>query len=329
MNVGSASAVVCGSDRSIEVSEVGLAPLGPDQVLVRRQCSGVSTGTDRWVMSGRFGWAELPPPLVPGYQAYGVIEALGAEVEGLMVGQSVFTTSTEPYADVSSAWGGHASLGITAAREVYDATDVPGQRAALCVTAQVGYNAASRLPLEPGARVAIFGDGIIGASAALSARLRGFEVTIIGRHHHRLQAVEAPGIATMISNDDTAGHLRDLAPHGVIDTVQNLAAFDTYVDAFAPGAVGQLVYSGHAPDGTTSWGDMARLQQRQLSVHFVSGWTRQRVETVLGLMRDGQMEVDQLVGVVAADPPAITSLMSDVAAGRHRALASIIDWSRS
>ena len=295
---------------------------------MRRQLSGVSNGTDKWVMSGRFGWAELPPPLVPGYQAYGTIEALGAEVDSFTTGQSVFVTRCEHFADVSAAWGGHSALGVTPVEEVYDATDVPGRGAALCVTAQVGENAASRLRLEPGDPVVVVGDGIIGASAALAARRRGYAVTLVGRHADRLAAVGALGVTTLVDEPGLAQQLRGIAPAGVIDTVQNLAAFDAYVDAFAPDRIGQLVYSGHAPDSSTAWGDMARMQQRQLSVQFVSGWTRTRIESVLGFMRQGEMPVDQLVGAVVDTPDTITDLMIDIVAGRHRALASVIDWTR-
>jgi len=319
-------AVVCRAPSTVVVSEVAAAALGPRDVLVRRHYSGVSNGTDKWVMSGRFGWSDLPPPLVPGYQAAGAVEAVGAEVQGLVIGQGVFVTHSRHLAEVSSAWGGHASIGVTPDSEVYDATGIPGTRAALTVTAQVGYNAASRLLLEPGDPVVVIGDGIIGASAALACLVRGFTVTVVGRHLERLGPLEARGVQTLAADDRTPATLGEIAPRGVIDTVQNDAAFDSYIESFAPG-VGQLVFSGHSPDGVTTWGSMARLQQLQHTVHFVSGWTRQRVETVLELMRAGEMACDDLIGTVADTPQAAAELMTSVAQGRPRSVASVIDWS--
>lgn len=321
--------------RSIGVEPITARDPGPGEVLVRRSVSGVSTGTDRWVMSGRFGWAELPPPFVPGYQAAGLVEAVGPGVTGLELGQPVFVTRSEPWAEVAASWGGHATLAVSPADEVYDADGVPPARAALTVTAQVGWNAASRLTLPDGAPVVVFGDGIIGASGALAAAERGFDVTVVGRHRERLDAVASLGFATLLApadgtGPDAAADLRQsltaLAPHAVIDTVQNPAAFDAYATAFAAGVIGQIVYSGHSPDGATTWADAARLQQLGLTAHFVSGWTPDRVRTVLSRMRAGGMPVDRLVGVTATTPEDAAALMTDVADGRHRALAAVIDW---
>ena len=56
--------------------------------------------------------------------------------------------------------------------EVYDATGIVPERAALFISAQVGFNAASRIPDGAGRRVVVFGDGIIGHRAR-SRRKRG------------------------------------------------------------------------------------------------------------------------------------------------------------
>ena len=92
------------------------------------------------------------------------------------------------------------------------------------------------------------------------------------------------------------------------------------------GTLGQLVYSGHSPDGITSWGDMALLQKREITAHFVSGWTDARIEQTLRLMADGSLPTDQLVGTVARTAAEIDDLAAAVIAGRTSSLASVIDW---
>ncbi|HEY6739198.1 MAG TPA: alcohol dehydrogenase catalytic domain-containing protein, partial [Actinopolymorphaceae bacterium] len=110
-----------------------LTEVGPGQVLVRTSMSGVSTGTDKWVVQGTFGAGRVRFPAVPGYQRVGVVERLGEDVEGIEVGQRVVTTSGVGFVDVRSTWGGHASRALSDAEDVYDADGIPDERAAFVV----------------------------------------------------------------------------------------------------------------------------------------------------------------------------------------------------
>ena len=58
--------------------------------------------------------------------------------------------------------------------------------AAGAVVAQVGYNAASRVAMQPGDWVVVYGDGIIGQSAAQAARARGARVILVGHRAERV-----------------------------------------------------------------------------------------------------------------------------------------------
>jgi len=176
------------------------------------------------------------------------------------------------------------------------------------------------------ARVLVVGDGIIGSSGALACAARGFDVLVAGRHGNRLEQLQAVGLLTIDVHAGAAEAIAAFSPDAVIDTVQNDEAFAAYIGALAPRGA-QLVYSGHSPDGTTSWADMALLQKRELTVHFVSGMTRARLEATLGLMRDDRMPSDRLVGATADSREATQKLMTQVAEGRLRPIAAVIDWS--
>jgi threonine dehydrogenase-like Zn-dependent dehydrogenase len=277
-------------------------------------------------MRDTFGWADIAFPAVPGYQRVGVVEEVGAEVTGVQIGQRVVATSGLGYVDVGSAWGGHSSRSISGAADVYDAEGVPPERAAFVVVAQVGFNAASRLLLDAGAHVLVVGDGVIGASAAFACRARGFEVLVVGRHRARLDTLVEAGFETVDARaTDVETHVAGFGPSAVIDTVQNAEAFDLYIPSLPP-RTGQVVYSGHSPGGVTAWGDMAVLQQRELTAHFVSGITSSRVEATLGLMRAGAMPSEQLLGTVAGSAEEAARLLRQVADGRLEPVAAAIDW---
>lgn len=318
-------AVVVSRPGAVAVSKVAVAPLGRRDVLIRTHFSGVSTGTDKWVMQGRFTWIGLQFPLVPGYQRFGIVEAIGDDVSEFTVGQEVVATTASPYIDAFAGWGCHTSLAASPCEEVYDATGIVPERASLFISGQVGFNAASRIPPGADRKVVVYGDGIIGVSGALAARARGFDVLLVGRHQERLSALAQFSIATALSGAGGKDAVRDWRPTAVIDTVQNDAAFADYVDAL-PTRTGRIVFGGHSPDGTRAWADMEHLQQRELEVSFVSGWAPDRIESTLGLMRSGALPLESLADAPSATADAIADTMRVVATGALTPVAAVLDW---
>lgn len=323
---GKTLAVVASGPREVAVSEVALAGIGANDVLIRTQFSGVSTGTDKWVMQGLFTWMDVDFPVVPGYQRFGTVEALGDAVSGFVVGQQVVATASQPFLDASAGWGGHVGLAASARDEVYDATGIVPARASLFISGQVGFNAASRLREESDRRVVVYGDGIIGVSGALAAKARGFDVLVVGRHPERMAPLSKFDIASARSGKESVVAVRDWAPTAVIDTVQNAAAFLEYVDVL-PARTGHIVYSGHSPGGTKAWADMEHLQQRELTTSFVSGWAPDRIEGTLALMRSGAMPLELLADQLSESADAIAEIMQIVAHGGLRPVAAVLDWS--
>lgn len=320
-----ALALIANPPEPPRVSPVTVGELAADDVLVRTSLSGFSTGTDRWVMTGRFQWGGFTFPLVPGYQMTGVVERVGSAVNSLRIGQRVVAIHARRAEGLVSAWGCHASLVVSPETNVFDATGVPEISAAFVVSAQVGYNAASRVAAEPGDTVWVIGDGIIGASAALAAAARGFNVVVHGRHDARLAPLSILNIGTLNTRGARAADRQQTSPIAVIDTVQNDEAFASYIDTLEPRR-GQIVYSGHSPDGIRHWGDMAALQQRELRVDFVSGWTEGRLLSTLEAMRTGALVLDPFVTEIARDRGEAERLATTVSEGQLVAIAAVIDW---
>lgn len=147
-----AEAVVFSANGRAAVGAVELPPLAADDTLIETRVSGVSAGTEGWVLTDRFRWGgPVPYPLVPGYQKAGVVRAIGAQVEGLVPGDRAFMTTSRLSGTEQPYWGGHVSLGQQQQREVLLLPPEVGDReAANLVVAQVGYNAASRPRLAGG-----------------------------------------------------------------------------------------------------------------------------------------------------------------------------------
>jgi len=296
------------------------------EVRIRTLFSGVSTGTDKWVMQGRFVWGNTTFPLVPGYQRAGIVTEVPPDVVGFDVGQRVVATTAVGLDGVTAGSGGHLADAVSPISEVYDATGIDPAAASLFICGQVGFNAASRVTAAARSRVVVLGDGVIGASAALSALARGYDVMIVGRHTDRLNTVVRPGIVAINSRDDDLDAIVDFAPVAAIDTVQSEESFGYYIDVL-PRRSGEVVFSGHSPDGITHWADMAELQKREHTVHFVSGWTPTRITRTLDALRSGELPLGDLIGVIAVGRHEIERTVADVVEARMPAVAAVLDWS--
>ena len=338
--VDESQAVVAEAPGTLDVRSVALPPLDDDGVLIRTLASGVSTGTDRWVVTGQFEWGGFPFPLVPGYQRVGVVESIGASVDSVAPGDLVFATSSRDFVGVAAGWGAHASWAISEDKEVFPAQGVPRASGALTVSIQVGVNAASRLTKPEEERVLVVGDGVIGASAALAAHVRGARVLLAGHHDERLSAVAEvqPDVEIVNSHGDWSARLVEWMPTAVIDTVQQEPVTNDYL-RFLPctwNAAGSLnpksgsaeiIFAGHSPGGVTAWADMAKLQQPEVTVHMISGWTRQRIQYTLELLRSKRLTLDPLIRRFDSSSGAMSGLLEDVVGGRLASVAACIDWS--
>jgi threonine dehydrogenase-like Zn-dependent dehydrogenase len=201
--------------------------------------------------------------------------------------------------EVKPTWGCHVAVGNTRASELYrmpegtDDIDASG-----AVVAQVGYNAAYRAVVAEGDWVLVYGDGLIGQSAAQAARSRGARVILAGHRLERL-ALAAQHSADEVINtrtEDVVARVHALTDGkpvtAVLDSVQKEDAQQQYTPLLEHGR-GQIVYCGFTPGLT--WASMALLQQRELTTHFISGWNRARMESTLQLMALGKMHLRPLI----------------------------------
>jgi len=315
--------------------DVGLGTIeigdpGEEEVQVHTIASFVSTGTERWILSNRFSATGTPYPCVPGYQRVGVVVKAGVNVHDVHVGERVIATSGAWNRGANFYWGAHLALGNTHRAEIYVVPNrVGNDEAAGVVVAQVGYNAASRVAMSGDDWIVVYGDGIIGQCASQAARARGARTILIGRRPDRL-ALGAKISADFVL-DANAGSLHSQVmtitggckATAVIDTLQREAIQKEYVPMLQLGK-GQIVYCGHTLD--KAWADMSLLQVHGLTCHFVSDWTRDRIEATIALMDKGDLKLAPLVThrATASEAPGLYRMLLD---NKEPFLGLLIDWS--
>jgi threonine dehydrogenase-like Zn-dependent dehydrogenase len=157
----------------LEVGEADIPAIGPSGVLVRTMVSGVSAGTEkRKLFTAELGSNDVraPWPAIGafGYMAAGVVEAIGADVQGLAVGDRVYAGRT---------WGAHREVIDTDAAAVIRLPDTLGWVEAACsywaVPPLLGLLAAEPQYLDDAAVVGLGPLGLLGVQhlARLSRRV--------------------------------------------------------------------------------------------------------------------------------------------------------------
>jgi len=171
----------------IGTHEASLRVANPDEVVVDTAYSSISAGTERLLFAGKLpGFPMLRFPLVPGYEAVGVVTRVGAEVRDVVVGDEVFVGGSMCYTDVAGVFGGNAARLIKRGSQVVPLHGIPLAQAPLLALAATSLHGVRRLGDVAGARVAVLGMGAIGNFAARFLQAAGAQVTCCDRSFARL-----------------------------------------------------------------------------------------------------------------------------------------------
>ena len=89
-------ALVIHAPGDLRVETYETAPLGPGQLQVRVRCGGICGSDLHYYQHGGFGTIRIKEPMVLGHEVAGVIEAVGADVQGFAAGERVAISPSRP-----------------------------------------------------------------------------------------------------------------------------------------------------------------------------------------------------------------------------------------
>lgn len=216
-----ATALICTADQQFSLETFDVPALTPTQIRVRTHYSGVSVGTEFAVIRGKLDWG--PFPVCTGYQAVGVVDEVGADVETFKPGDTVyyrrnFMPMRLGDQTVNTAAGTHCSVGImeAAAEVAHLPAGVDAATGSLFVMPSVGYNAVNMAGVRMGDVVAVHGVGLIGLGALVAARLRGAVTIAIDLSAQRLDLAREMGADYVINGEteDVAARVEAIRPGG-------------------------------------------------------------------------------------------------------------------
>jgi 2-desacetyl-2-hydroxyethyl bacteriochlorophyllide A dehydrogenase len=160
--------------------------------------------------------------------------------------------------------GGFAELCLAPAENLYVLPpEVSDDEGALLDCTAVAVHALARVPVEPGAKVAVLGAGAIGLAVAQLARLSGGRVTLVATRRAPLEVAGALGIEDVV--DLGAGEDPPRDADVVFETAGGPGLLSRAVAAARPGATIGLVGEAFEPQAL----ELASVLPRELTLAFV------------------------------------------------------------
>ncbi len=169
-------------------------------------------------------WARIEFPFVPGYDVAGVIDAIGAGVTGVSVGDTVMAMTSFP-----RGAGGYAELVVTPADlvAILERDVDPVAAAAVPLAAGTALEVLERLALDQGSTVLVLGaSGGVGQFLLQLAGLEGLRtIAVGGRSSHERMREDGAAACIDYTTEDIAQRALELTG-GEIDAIADLVGGD-------------------------------------------------------------------------------------------------------
>ena len=310
------TAVVLEQPEHLVLSQLALSEPGDQDVVVDIEWSGISTGTERLLWSGR-----MPPfpgmgyPLVPGYESVGRVIQAGVHA-GLDIGDRVFVPGANCFGDVRGLFGGAAARVVVPGKRVLPVNESLGENAILLALAATAYHAVSgggkREHIQP--PDLIVGHGVLGRLLArMNVAAGGTETVVWERDAQR--SLGAEGYTVLHPDDDQRRDYR-----AIYDVSGDASILDTLIGRMAPG--GEIVLAGFYSERLSFAFPPAFMREAQ--IRAAAEWKRPDLLAVKALIEEGVLSLEGLI--THREEAAHADAAYRTAFGDVNCLKMVLDW---
>lgn len=302
-------AIVMRGPGDLELDRLALDPVRTGDAVVEAIFSGISTGTERLLWSGRMPqFPGMGYPLVPGYETVArVVDPLGS---GLGEGDLVFVPGARCYGEVRGLFGGAAKRMNVPAERLSPIGDTPPEAAVLLALAATARHAVAGSSLPE----LIVGHGVLGRLLARIVLACGGRPVVWERDPARRTGAE--GYAVLDPEADPRRDYRVLC-----DASGDAAVLDDLIARSAHGA--EIVLAGFYETRPSFAFPPAFM--REIRLRIAAEWRPADMAAVRTLLHEGRLSLD---GLVTHRAPASAAAAAYPQAFEDRAcLKMILDWS--
>ncbi len=308
-------AVVFQEPGQLALKALCLSELAPDDVLVDVAHSGISTGTERLLWTGRMPqFPGMGYPLVPGYESVGRVVNAGANARA-RVGDFVFVPGAKCYGEVKGLFGGSASRVVLPSNRAMTIAQSLADRGVLLALAATAYHVAPGATVQPDL---IIGHGVLGRLVARLAVAAGAKPTVWETNAAR--RIGAEGYAVIDPAEDDCSRRY----HSICDVSGDARLIDTLIARLAPG--GEVVLAGFY-EGSISF-VFAQAFMREARIRIAAQWQPSDLMAVKDMAESGRLSLDGLITHRAeSTDSAMVASAYDTAFTDPHCLKMILNWS--
>jgi 3-hydroxyethyl bacteriochlorophyllide a dehydrogenase len=277
--------VVLEKPEHLILSRLALSTPGDEDVIVDMEWSGISSGTERLLWTGRMPpFPGLGYPLVPGYESVGRVAHAGARC-GRRVGERVFVPGARCFGDVRGLFGGAAAKVVVPGARVTPIDEALGEQGVLMALAATAYHAIAAP--QAGNPDLIIGHGVLGRLLARLAALNSAEPPVVWeRNPNRMDGAAGAGYIVMHPDSDTRRNYR-----AIYDVSGDSTLLDTLIGRLAPG--GEIVLAGFYSESLSFAFPAAFMREARIRV--AAEWREADLHAVKRLIESGQLSLDGLI----------------------------------
>jgi 3-hydroxyethyl bacteriochlorophyllide a dehydrogenase len=293
----------------VELSRLQLSAPTDSDVVVDIEWSGISTGTERLLWSGKMpNFPGMGYPLVPGYESVGRVISAGSQ-SGHDIGARVFVPGAKCFGDVRGLFGGAAArLVVPGARvtRLADGLERDGVLLALAATAQhalAGYT----LP------ELIVGHGVLGRLLARLILAHGGKPVVWETNPDRAEG--AVGYSVINPGEDDRHNYA-----GIIDVSGDSALLEKLIARLAPRH--EVILAGFYSDRLSFPFPPAFMREARIRV--AAEWQAADLAAVSAMLADGRLDMSGLI--THSGRPADVDALYRTAFTDPLCLKMVLDW---
>lgn len=274
-------AVVLEGPEKIAVRSLDLNAVRDDDIVVQVAWSGISTGTERLLWSGRMPqFPGMGYPLVPGYESVGRVIETGANARNRL-GEYVFLPGATCYKDARGLFGGAAQTLIAPSARAIKIQERLGARGVLLALAATAHHAiAGGAPPE-----LIIGHGVLGRLLARITIALGAPAPTVWETNPA-RRTGAFGYPVIDPEDDARS---DYAT--IMDASGAGDLLDSFVKRLRKG--GEIVLAGFYEERLSF--AFVPTFMREARLRVAAEWKPEDLQATQALMRFGRLSLDELI----------------------------------
>jgi bacteriochlorophyllide a dehydrogenase len=304
-------AVVLEAPERLAFRRLALLPMGSSDVTVDIDFSGISSGTERLLWSGK-----MPPfpgmayPLVPGYESVGRIVAAGSECEA-RIGERVFVPGSSCFRDAKGLFGGTAQRLIVPSARAIPVPDSLAETGILLALAATAYHA-----VADGADVPdlIIGHGVLGRLLARIVVAMGKPAPMVWEDNSERRSGGAGYAVSCAADDDCRSYNVICDASGAPDIL------DSLIGRLAKR--GEIVLAGFYTTPVSFTFPPAFMREARIRV--AAEWAPADLSATRALIDSGALSLDGLI--THRRPASKAADAYPTAFGDAACLKMVLDW---